>query len=1749
MTSCYGKPADHQFIRFLLTVLIGLMLVALAPSGAHAAKSFPLGSFAYYMNDYDAELKKIAKTVDKSVSDLAVELAAAEAADNSRLAAVSIEKMLSLSPKSAAMWLKLAQRLAVSKPINDSDGYQLPPKIIGASLKAYSLSSTAPEESQALALAAQGFAKREDWRPALETFKESLRLAEGQSNRQAYNQMRLDHGFRITDYRIDNDATPPRACFVVSEPLSRTVPDFAPYFRQQPGAISAVTVEGSSLCVEGLKHGERYTITARKGLPSAVDEDLPKDYEYDFYVRDREPAVRFADKGYVLPRTGQSGIPVLTVNTDGVKLALFRIGDRGLINKVLSSDFLNQISGYGADSIGDSEGSRVWEGTLDTPKPLNEEITTAFPVDEALGKLEPGLYVMTAKPTAKPTTDNWENVATQWFVVSDLGLSTMDGKDGLHVFVRSIASAEALKDVEVRLIARNNEVLATALTNENGAVRFEPGLANGTGGLEAVLVVAQSAGQDYGFVDLSEPAFDLTDRGVAGRDPPGAVDAFVYAERGVYRRGETVHAAVLLRDENANAVPGVALTLVVERPDGVEYSRTSLTDQGAGGRSLDVPINAAASGGTWRIKAFTDPKADPVGETSFLVEDYVPDRIEFDLNALTAIATVGDGASFAIDGRYLFGAPGAGLDLEANISLSANDEPFVQWKGYSFGLTDERVDTVQNTAEGLPQTDINGHADLTLRLPQLPTTTRPLKADIAVRMREPGGRAVENTATLTVEAQQPMLGIKSGFDSNGAPEGHSVDFSIIAVDKTGAPIAVKGAAWSLKRLTTDYQWFKSDGSWRYEAVTRASKMAGGVVDIGDKKPLSLSQTFTWGFYRLEIAAGGMSPASIDFSAGYYDNEGAKSDTPDALAIALDRTSVKAGEIINVKIDGRFAGKASLQIVGDRLLASQTVDVPKGGVIIPVTVGSDWGTGAYMLATLYRPMDVEAKRMPARAMGVSWFAIDRAARTLQVELAPAGMMKPRQNLKVPVKIGGLSPGEEAYVTIAAVDVGILNLTRYQAPAPEIYYYDQKRLTAELRDLYGSLIDGMQGATGKIRSGGDASAAFNAPPPTQPPLSLFSGLVKVNDDGTAEVNFGIPAFNGTVRLMAVAWSATKVGQAQADVIVRDPIVVAGTLPRFLAVGDQSRFRLDIINTEAPAGDYTLGVTVDGPVTVDTATLNQKITIGAAGARLPVVVPITASAVGDASLTARLVGPGDVVIEQVYALHVIPANPLVTRRTTMELAASGGSLTLSRDLIAEMEPGTSAVSLSVGPVPEIDVAGLMRDLDRYPYGCSEQTVSRALPLLYMSELNTGEGVLDTDLRQRLQDSVARLFNRQSGNGSFGLWTAGDGDANLWLSSFVTDFLLRAREKGYAVPEDSLNFAVDYLRNTVGNSPSIEDGRGQDIAYALYVLARAGRAPVGDLKYIADTEMDSFGSSLARAQIAAALAILGDKNRADAAFTDAIKALKGEQDAASYTYREDYGSVLRDASAILALAIDSKTGARVIKAATAAVVAERTRTSYASTQEMTWMVLAARSLATQAKAIKLDVNGATGKGALYKLFAEGEFTGNYRVTNKGKDPLRTVVAVSGSPVVAERAVSNGLTVTRNYFTPEGVPVDPSQVKQNTRLIVTLAVESPGGQQNGSFLLLDRLPAGLEIENPSLVSSGSTASLSWLQETGYASHTEFRDDSFIATFASTPLKISYIVRAVAPGNYLRPGVSVEDMYRPEINARTSNATLVVTEP
>ncbi len=656
--------------------------------------------------------------------------------------------------------------------------------------------------------------------------------------------------------------------------------------------------------------------------------------------------------------------------------------------------------------------------------------------------------------------------------------------------------------------------------------------------------------------------------------------------------------------------------------------------------------------------------------------------------------------------------------------------------------------------------------------------------------------------------------------------------------------------------------------------------------------------------------------------------------------------------------------------------------------------------------------------------------------------------------------------------------------------------------------------------------------------------------------------MPDFNGAVRLMAVAWSMTKTGSAEREVIVRDVVALTATAPRFLTLGDEARLELDVHNVEGGTGRYKLsvGIDVDG---VRSGMPARDIDLAASG-RKRERFSLKPATIGRHVYEVSVTGPGGLDVKRTLTLDVKPPAGDVRRVYTAALAARTGRMSLGRDVLQDLIPSRTRINMSVGPTAGFDVPGLVTQLDRYPYGCAEQTVSRALPLLYLNTVAARIGIAgEAEAKSRIAKAIDRVFEMQDGQGAFGVW--GPSTTDIWISSYVTDFLTRARELGHTVRPVAFNQALDRLLSYTSYAQDFESG-GEPRAYALYVLARNGRAPVGELRYDVDTRLDKFGSPLSQAQLGAALAMIGDKPRAERAFAAAMKRL-GEPDPGSP--RSDYGSLLRDSAAVLTLVAETSTVRSEMPRLTGVIAKAFAARSYTSTQEQAWMLLAAHALGQQGKAMRLTVNGAAHQGELMRAIDPQELTRGFSVANTGDEPVDAFVSVLGSSMTAEPAVSKGITVERSFYTLDGTEVDlqsakggTSTLKQNDRLVVVLKVSAE--EEGGRILLVDRLPAGLEVENPRIVDSGDVKGLAWLKTTLAPEHIEFRDDRVVAAFnyfgesggrrgrraaqadGASESTIAYIVRAVSPGSYVHPAATVEDMYRADRFARSPAGRLVV---
>ncbi|MEI9996998.1 MAG: alpha-2-macroglobulin [Rhizomicrobium sp.] len=1558
--------------------------------------------------------------------------------------------------------------------------------------------------------------------------------------------------FAFRRIEVDTTKSQPEACLVFTRDLDTSgKTHYEDYFSVDPQTKVASHVVGDRLCLAGLAFNATYQVTLKSGLPAATGEKLTEDETVPVELRDKPSLVRFSG-GIILPRENMEGVPVTTVNITKLRLKVIRVGDR-LLSQI-ESGTIDETTLYSwSDSeLENSQGAVVWQGTMDVNSVKNDSVVTLVPIHDILKGKPPGAYVLIAMDGAQDATkDYYEEgtIAAQWVVDSDIALTTFQGTSGLTVFARSYATARAMPGVKLTLVAKDNNVVGTVTTDGNGRADFAGGLLRATGGDAPVVVMAYGNNGDFSFLDLRRSAFDLTDRGVGGRETPGPVDAFLYTERGVYRPGETVQSTTMLRDRVGAGVSAV-LTLVATRPDGLEVARTTIDSKSllAGTATWPVKLGARAPHGRWQIAAYIDPKAAAVGRVQFDVADFVPQRLKVTLTPETKVVHSGEDIKIRAESRFLYGAPASGLSGEGTAKIQADSNPYPAFSDYQFGRVDDTFAAV-DVQMTVPETDATGVTEATGPVGDLADTTLPLKAAVTISIHEPGGRTTDKDVTIPVRTHDVLIGIRPDFQYGSVAENARAGFEVIALKADGSRTALGNLTYSWVREDTTYQWYQKDGAWKYQAVTRDRLVTSGKLDIGAGAPAKLAQNFPYGSYRLTITdpASGTASSYRFYSGWAASSEG---DRPDRIPVAADKPTYRAGEVAHVRIKPTANGKALVVVAGDKVFSSQLIDAPASGASVDVKVDADWGPGAYVLVTDYRPLNEATGHEPVRAIGVAWLQVDNSARTLTVNLGGPQKVLPRQKVTIPVTIKGLGDGEQAYLTLAAVDEGILQLTDFESPNPNDYYFGKRQLGVGMHDDYGRLIKPEKGDVGAMREGGDS---FGGRPlavvPTRT-VALFSGLVKVGPGGMANVVLDVPDFNGELRLMAVAVTDGKLGHADRPLTVRDPVVADVVLPRFLAPGDQAAIALNMNNVEGKPGTYVATLTASGPVglpnNANHTTVTQNLRVGQ---RVLLPLQIEGRGVGIATLALDVKGPGGFAVSHSWQIESRAPQLDIARDETVPFAPKA-TYAANGQLVADLIRGTATVGLTVSSAHGYsDVPGLLKWLDKYPYGCIEQTTSRAMPLLVFNDLSDLAGLpRDQALRPRVQDAIDAVLDMQNYAGNFGMWAPGS-DADPWISVFALDFLYQAKQKGYVVPNDALKRGSAWLRTAAATDSNTDNTR----AYAFYLLARTGQVNLSDLRYFADTRGPEMNTAIGEALTASAAAEAGDRARAAYGFGRARAiALKGE--VFSYPVG-DYGSLLRDVAGTTALAAENGQ-AELIPALLKKSSELDTTLNATTTQEKAWMLRAAYELTRQKVPLNVLVNGQPGvprDGAIRLSPSTAQLNAGITFLNRGDAPVWRTTSVQGTPSAPLAAEQSGLTLTKTFWTMGGTPADLGSLHQNDRIIVELS----GQMQHNTYRqmgVIDMLPAGLEIEMPLGAEDGKPyAFLNTLSDT---TMTDVRDDRFVASFTigssyvsdedkkkpepQPVFRIAYVVRAVTAGSFVMPAGVVEDMYAPTIRGRTT---------
>lgn len=1560
--------------------------------------------------------------------------------------------------------------------------------------------------------------------------------------------------------RLEIDTTKPQAeaCLVFTRNLDasgRT--HYEDYFAVDPQTRVAAHVVSDRLCLSGMDFNKSYNVTLKEGLPAATGEKLASEETVPVELRDKPSLVRFAG-GIVLPRDNAEGVPVTTVNIAKLRLKIIRVGDR-LLSQI-ESGTIDQTTLYSwkNSDIESAQGTLLWSGTLDVANVKNDSVVTLIPIRDILKDKPPGAYVLVAMDASKDADqDYYEDgtIAAQWVIDSDIALTTFQGSNGLSVFARSYANARPLGGVKLTLVARNNDVLATVNTDGDGRADFAPGLLRATGGDAPVVVMAYGASSDFSFLDLRRAAFDLTDRGVGGRVTPGPVDAYLYTERGVYRPGESVQSTTMLRDRVGAAITA-PLTLVATRPDGLEVARTTVggASLSAGAATWSLKLSNRAPHGRWQIAAYIDPKGTPVGRVQFDVADFVPQRLKVNLIAETPVARANQDIRIKAESRFLYGAPASGLSGEGTAKIVIDGMPFPTFKDYQFGRVDDTFQAVE-VQMNVPETNALGVTEATGLIGDLADTTHPLKASVTISIHEPGGRTTDKNIEIPVRTHDYLIGLRPDFQYGSIAENTRAGFEAIAVDSEGKRVALNNLTYSWVREDVTYQWYQREGSWKYQSVTRDRLITSGKINIGANAPLKLGQALPYGTYRLTITdpVSGAASSYRFYSGWAASSEG---DRPDRIPVAADKPSYRVGETAHVQIKPTADGKALVVVAGDKIFSSKVIDAPASGTSVDVPVQADWGPGAYVLVTDYRPLNEATSREPVRAIGLAWLQVDNAQRTLTTLIGGPQKILPRQKLTIPVTIRGLSEGEQAYLTLAAVDEGILQLTNFNSPDPNDWYFGKRQLGVEMRDDYGRLIKPEKATVGALREGGDN---FGGRPlavvPTKT-VALFSGLVKVGPTGLANVTLDVPDFNGELRLMAVAFSADKLGHADRPLTVRDPVVADIVLPRFLAPGDHASAALNLNNVDGRPGTYVATLTANGPVGLPNGAKQTVVTQPLrVGQRVLVPMQMEGRGIGIATISLNVKGPGGFNVSRSWQIESRAPQLDVARDQTLPFAPKA-SYTANGQLVADLIRSTATVGLTVSSAHGYaNVPGLLKWLDKYPYGCIEQTTSRAMPLLVFNDLSDLAGLpRDQALHARVQDAIDAVLDMQNYPGNFGMWAPGS-DADPWISVFALDFLYQAKEKGYVVPNDALKRGSSWLRTAAASDSNSDATR----AYAFYLLARTGQVNLSDLRYFSDTRGPEMNAAIGEALIGAAAAEAGDRSRATYGFG---RARDIAMNAKTFGYPVgDYGSLLRDLAGTTALAAENGQGDLIPALLQKSQEVDMTLNA-TTTQEKAWMLRAAYELTRQRVPLNIAVNGQPTiprAGAVRLSPSTAQLASGITLLNRGDAQVWRTTSVQGTPSDPLPSEQNGLTLSKTIWTMAGAPADLSRLHQNDRVIVELT----GQMQHNTYRqmgVIDLLPAGLEIEMP--LSGEDGKPYPFLQPLSDANMTDVRDDRFVAAFSigsqyvgsldrrkpepQPVFRVAYIARAVTTGTFVLPAGAVMDMYAPTIHGRTAMGSITI---
>lgn len=1497
------------------------------------------------------------------------------------------------------------------------------------------------------------------------------------------------------------------------------------------------------------KSGETFEVTLKSGLPAINGGPLNSSFKRIVRIPDLSPLVRFEEEGNYLSNKGSLNLNLETINVDEVNVSIYKVFANNLVH------FLNSNSGNIYSEQMTRLGNVIQEFSIDIDNIRNEQIKTKIPLKEYLASDRKGIFQL----VIRDAENYWLN-ATKMVIATDIGIVTKQSSNELLVWVNSLKTLEPINKAKVILYSYNNQILAQGETNSQGIVRFNE-LKSTFDEFDPYLVYVE-AQDDFSFLKLNDGRLDLTDFDVMGRSYlQEGYEAYLYTDRGVYRPNDQVNLVAIIRGEGITLPLDFPVRLRITDPAGNIYRELvqNTGEQGILDFVIDLPDFAKT--GKYTCDLFAADTS--IGQSIFNVEEFMPDRIKVEVKPDQDSYSTNELAQIMVRAINLFGPPAVGREVELSVKLdSVNFNP-QKYRSFTFGDQELRLKAIEEEI-GATKLDDNGEYVFDYRLPADLKPGNMMKAVFKATVHEEGGRAVSTYQVADFHPYDSYIGLRRTGDYYGKiDEPYQIQY--IEVNQNSQPIEGSFLQVKVYRVIWHTIWRRdSRNHWYYETEKELEEVLTQDIVTGKVEREFSFTPRDYGEYRIIVSnQSNGTQSAINFYATGWGYSPWSLTNPTQIELTLNKDSYEIGELAQIQVKAPFAGKALVTIERENIYDMQIVEFKENTGLIAVNIKEDWKPNVYVSVQLIRSLEHKGldKHSPVRAYGTISLPINSRSNRLDLEINSVEEIRPNKTLEVAINVQDITD-EEVYVTLTAVDEGILQLTNYLTPNPYRFFYGKKKLDVESFDLYNLILPEAEKVIDPSSPGGgyaETIAKENLNPISVnrvKPVSLYSGIVKLDETNSATIELDVPQFNGSLRLMAIASAGANFGSQQKKVLVRDPIVITSTYPRFAAGRDKFQVPVAVYNGTGRQGEFTIKLKIDGPVRIIDQSENshkifvQNIYLANEEEKMVYFDLEALNTSGKVKFQLEVNGNGEISKEETE----IAVRPSVPRtRQTSGGKISGESISeenvseenVSKEKIVDLNfddnwlKGTGNYQLTISPFPVVQFSGSLKYLLNYPYGCAEQTTSRLFPLLFFDQLAANaepDLFSDESADYYIREGLFKLQTMQLDDGSFAYWPEGN-YTNTWASLYVSHFMIEAQNAGYQIANNVYDKMLKFVRQ-IGKKSADSPYELQNKVYALYVLSLAGMPDKSNMAYIKNHQWSKLYED-SRVLLAAAYYYSGERDQMKKLLPFSFSYQKVEAETGG-----NFNSSIRRDAIILSVLADVEPTHSAIPVLIKRLSKTAKAGQWGTTQENAFAFMAIGKILQSKGQDRFDgkvllnnreIGTFTDKKDLV-IKDEINVNDQLNISFTGEGEAYYFLEVSGIPLAQQiDEIDNGVKIRRIYLDKHGKPLDLSAVKQGEMIIAKITVESLSTDLK-NVVVVDMLPAGLEIENPRLE---SRAKIAWIDDyNSPIDYLDLRDDRlllFTKIDSNKPFTFYYTLRAVTVGEFLLPPIKAECMYEPEI--------------